>query len=114
MEDITDADYEHTKRVYNDFKIKNLREYYDLYVQSKTFLLADVFENSRNMCLKIYERTSSCKISFSSWVSMERSFDSIQVGGQKAPNLAPSPPQQKLPISGEKILMSAELKGCFT
>ena len=28
---------------------------YDLYVQSDTLLLADVFQNFRNMCLKIYE-----------------------------------------------------------
>ena len=37
------------------FEIKNLGEYYDLYVQSATFLLADVFENFQNMCLKIYK-----------------------------------------------------------
>ena len=34
-----------------DFEIK----YHDLYVQSNTLLLADVFENFRNMCLKIYK-----------------------------------------------------------
>ena len=54
MEDITDADYAHTKRVCKDFETKN-REYHDLYVQSDTLLLAGVFENFRNMCLKIYE-----------------------------------------------------------
>ena len=52
-EDITDADYEHTKRVCKDFQIKHLGEYQDLYVQSNTLLLADVFENFRNMCFKI-------------------------------------------------------------
>ena len=55
MEDITDADYAHAKRVCNDFEIKNLGEYHNLYVQSVTLLLADVFENLRNMCLEIYE-----------------------------------------------------------
>ena len=55
MEDITDADYAHSKRVCKDFEIKNLGEYHDLYVQSNTLLLADVFENFRNMCLEIYE-----------------------------------------------------------
>ena len=54
MEDITDADYAHTKRVCKDFEIKDLGEYQDLYVQSNTLLLADIFENFRNMCLKIY------------------------------------------------------------
>ena len=37
------------------FKLKNLGEYHDLYVQSNTFLLADVFENFRNKCIEIYE-----------------------------------------------------------
>ena len=44
-EDITDADYIHTKRVCQDFKIKNLGEYHDLYLKSDTLLLTNVFEN---------------------------------------------------------------------
>ena len=55
MEDITDADYAHAKRVCKDFEIKKLGQYHDLYVQSNTLLLADVFENFRNMCLEISE-----------------------------------------------------------
>ena len=55
MKDITDADYAHAKRVCKDFETKNLRKYHDLYVQSDTLLLADVFENFTNMCLEIYE-----------------------------------------------------------
>ena len=35
--------------------MKNIGEYHDLYVQSDTSVLADVFENFRNICLKIYE-----------------------------------------------------------
>ena len=45
MEDITDADYTHGKRAYKDFKIRNLGDYHNLYLQSNTLLLADVFEN---------------------------------------------------------------------
>ena len=55
MEDITDADYVYAKKVCKDFWINNLEEYHDLYVQSDTLLLADVFENFRNICLKIYK-----------------------------------------------------------
>ena len=55
MEDITDADYAHTKRVYKDFEIKYLGEYHVLYVQNDTLLLADVFKNFRSMCTNIYE-----------------------------------------------------------
>ena len=32
MEDITDGDYMHAKRVCKDFEIKNLGEYHDLYL----------------------------------------------------------------------------------
>ena len=51
--DISDANNTHTKRVCKDLKIKNLGEHHDLFVQSDTLLSADVFENFRNMCLKI-------------------------------------------------------------
>ena len=55
MEDITDADYKHLKNVWKNFEIKNQGEYRDLYVQSDTLLLADVFENFRNKFIEIYE-----------------------------------------------------------
>ena len=38
MEDITDADYVHAKRVYKDFEIKHLGEYHDLYC-SKLYII---------------------------------------------------------------------------
>ena len=52
MEDITDTDYERAKKNFKTFKIKDLGEYHDLYVQSCTLLLAHVFENFRNTCRK--------------------------------------------------------------
>ena len=55
MEDITDVDYRHAKRALKSLSNKNLGDYHDLYVQSDTLLLADVFENCRNMCIKVYE-----------------------------------------------------------
>ena len=55
MEDITDVDYRHAERVFKNLNNENLGEYHDLYVQSDTPLLADVFENFRKTCLKVYE-----------------------------------------------------------
>ena len=54
-EGITKEDIKHVKKVCDTFKIKNLGEYYDLYVQSNTALLADVFENFRYKCIERYE-----------------------------------------------------------
>ena len=55
MEDFTDTDYRHANKVFKKFKLKHLSDYHDLYVQSDTLLLADVFENFRNTCIKVYE-----------------------------------------------------------
>ena len=55
MEDIADADYVHAKRVCKDFEIKDLGKYHDLYVQSDALLLANVFENFGNICIKLNE-----------------------------------------------------------
>ena len=55
MEDITDVDYRHAKRVFELFNNKNVGEYHDLYVQSDTLLLSDVFENFKDKCIEIYE-----------------------------------------------------------
>ena len=55
MEDITDIDYSHANKVFKKFDLKNLDQYHDLYKQRDTLLLVDVFENFRNMCIKVYE-----------------------------------------------------------
>ena len=47
IEDITDRDYAHAQKVFEEFKLKNLGDYHDLYVQSDTLLL--------EMCLKNLE-----------------------------------------------------------
>ena len=44
MENIDDIDYRHDNNVFKRFKIKNLGEYHDLYVQSDNLLLADVVD----------------------------------------------------------------------
>ena len=51
LENINNEDYIHTQKVWDVFEIKYLGEYHDLYVQSDTLLLADIFENFCTMCL---------------------------------------------------------------
>ena len=44
MESITNADFKHAKRVWKDFGLQNLVQYFDMYVQSDTLFLADIFQ----------------------------------------------------------------------
>ena len=55
LEDVTDKDYVPAQKLFKELKLKNLGDYHDLYVQSDTLLLADVFGNFRNKCIEIYE-----------------------------------------------------------
>ena len=54
MEDITNADDMHAKRVSKEFEMEKKGEYLDLYLKSDTLPLADAFKNFRKICLKIY------------------------------------------------------------
>ena len=40
-------------QVFKSLHNKNLGDYHELYVQSDTLFLADVFENFRNMSIKV-------------------------------------------------------------
>ena len=51
---MTNADYMHPKRVCKDFEIKKLGENHDFYLKNDTLRLADIFENFRQMCQRIY------------------------------------------------------------
>ena len=55
MENISETDYRHANNVFKTLKRNNLGDFHDLYVQSDTLLLADVFENFRKACIKTYE-----------------------------------------------------------
>ena len=52
VENITETDYIHANNVFKTFKLNNLGDYHDLYVQNYTLLLA---ENFRKACIKTYE-----------------------------------------------------------
>ena len=52
LEDITDKDYAHAQKVFEELKLKNFGDYHDLYVESNTLLLADVFETLETDVLK--------------------------------------------------------------
>jgi hypothetical protein len=53
--DISDEDYEHAQTVWKEFGCKTLRDYHDLYNVTDVLLLADVFENFRDVCLEHYK-----------------------------------------------------------
>lgn len=51
---ISDEQYEHAQMVWDAFGVRTLGEYSDLYMQTDILLLADVFENFRETCHRIY------------------------------------------------------------
>ena len=54
LEDISTKDYSHAQKVWGEFGIINLGEYHDLYAQTDTLLLGDVYEKCRDKCIEIY------------------------------------------------------------
>ena len=53
-EHITDEEYAHAQAVWETFECKMLGDYHNLYVKMDITLLADVFENFRNLCEEQY------------------------------------------------------------
>ena len=54
MAGVREEDYEHANRTWKEFGLKDLGEYYDLYLKTDVILLANVFEEFRKVCLKNY------------------------------------------------------------
>ena len=52
---ISDEDYAHAQKVWRVFKMENFKDYHGLYNKVDVLLLADVFENFRNICLENYK-----------------------------------------------------------
>ena len=51
---ITDEDYQHANTVWKEVNIESMKDYHDLYILSDVLLLADIFENFRNICINHY------------------------------------------------------------
>ena len=51
---ISNKNYNHVLNVWDSFNMKTFKDYHELYNVSDVLLLADVFENFRDLCLKIY------------------------------------------------------------
>ncbi|XP_022778592.1 uncharacterized protein LOC111320169, partial [Stylophora pistillata] len=52
---ISKKDYIHAQKVWSVFRCKTFRDYHNLYNRSDVLLLADVFENFRELCKKNYD-----------------------------------------------------------
>ena len=52
---ITHREYDHARKVWETFNLKNMGEYHDLYLKSDVLLLADVFKSFRKTCLQYYK-----------------------------------------------------------
>ena len=55
MSSISEEDYQHGQRVWEEFGIHNLGDYHDLYLRTDVVLLANVYEAFRDTCLKHYK-----------------------------------------------------------
>ena len=55
MSSISEEDYQHAEKVWEEFGIRDLGDYHDLYLRKDVALLANVYEPFRDTCLKHYK-----------------------------------------------------------
>ena len=55
MSSISEEDYQHAQKVWEEFGIRDLGDYHDLYFRTDVILLANVCEAFRDTCLKHYK-----------------------------------------------------------
>ena len=55
QEKVSDEDFAHAQKVWEEFGCKNMGDFHDLYLLSDVLLLADVMESFRKLCEKHYE-----------------------------------------------------------
>ena len=54
MSGISEKDYQHACKVWNEFGLKNMGDYHDLYLKTDVILLANISESFRKVCLDNY------------------------------------------------------------
>ena len=76
---IKEKDYFHAVKIWNNFKMKNMDDYHDLYLKTYVLLLADVFETFINRSLEFYKLHPSCYFSSPglSWDAMLKTTEII-------------------------------------
>ena len=53
--EITDDDYAHARRVWEEFNCKTMRDYHNLYNKCDVLQLSDIFEHFRDVCKEHYK-----------------------------------------------------------
>jgi len=53
--EVSNEDYNHAQMVWKEFGMSTFRDYLELYNKSGVLILADIFENFRNVCARYYD-----------------------------------------------------------
>ncbi|CAB4010357.1 Gastrula zinc finger [Paramuricea clavata] len=109
--EVKEEDYQRALKVWDHFKMKTMRDYHDLYLETDVLLLADVFENFRKTCLENYKldpahyisapslswdaflKQSGEEIELVSDMDMFQFFEKGMGGGEEAVNWWKTPPE---------------------